>query len=255
VADFSDQTDLSLSLGGPELVVELAERMKLSGSSRDALEVCRLLSQIAPEKRSVIERAIAVLADLVRRDVDSNVTARAIEILGNYRNSAGARVVLEAMSNSSSEVRAMVAANLGFLIDDENAIPVEASLVQLSNDDEESVRDWATIALAQLVLYSSAADYFAKSSITRNALADRTRDNDSTVRGEALIGLALRDDQSVMRLLREELTGYSVSVESVRAAEILGSKELVDALERLSTWWQEGGDALDNALSASRNSK
>jgi HEAT repeat protein len=62
---------------------------------------------------------------------------------------------------------------------------------------EDSVRDWATFALG--------TQCDADGPEIRKALADRLRDTDDEVRGEAMVGLARRGDTTVIDCVAEAL--------------------------------------------------
>lgn len=67
----------------------------------------------------------------------------------------------------------------------------------------------------------------------RDALVDRLTESDMELRGEALVGLALRKDPRVLEPLRRELESSEVGVLAVEAAQALEDVSLLPLLLRL----------------------
>ena len=70
-------------------------------------------------------------------------------------------------------------------------------LIDLSSDEDEDVRNWATFGLAQMLDTDTPE--------IREALLNRLHDEYDEIRGEALLGLALRKDERVIEPLIQEL--------------------------------------------------
>jgi HEAT repeat protein len=103
--------------------------------------------------------------------------------------------------------------------------PAVLTLIALSSDPAVDVRSWATFGLGTQIDVDTPA--------IRNALMARLDDKDPEVRGEALVGLACRHDERVLRALPTELEKDDVVVLALEAAEILAVAWLVPHLERL----------------------
>jgi HEAT repeat protein len=71
------------------------------------------------------------------------------------------------------------------------------SLIELSIDPEDAVRDWATFGLAQMIKSDTPA--------ILEALRARLNDADPDVMNEAISGLAMRKDPEVIPVLIREL--------------------------------------------------
>jgi HEAT repeat protein len=71
------------------------------------------------------------------------------------------------------------------------------TLIELSRDDDDHVRNWATFGLARQVNTDTPA--------VRDALLARTADPDDDARAEGLIGMALRRDDRVVPMLLDAL--------------------------------------------------
>ena len=70
----------------------------------------------------------------------------------------------------------------------------------------------------------------------RSALLKASRDPDSVIRGEALCGLAQRDNELALPLVKAELMGDDVAIPTLDAAQKLADLELVAPLKN---WLKE----------------
>jgi HEAT repeat protein len=93
------------------------------------------------------------------------------------------------------------------------------SLIALTSDPSEHVRDWATFALGTLLETDSPE--------IRHALISRLVDSDNDTRAEALVGLARRGDRTVVPALEKELASDEVGCRVFDAVEIIGDPDLV----------------------------
>lgn len=89
------------------------------------------------------------------------------------------------------------------------------TMIRLTQDAVSEVRDWATFALGQ---YSQ-----VDTPDVREALWQRTNDEDDMTRLEALSGLALRHDDRIIPLLIDELSQTEVYRVAIEAAGDHGS--------------------------------
>jgi HEAT repeat protein len=101
-----------------------------------------------------------------------------------------------------------------------------SALIELSRDEADEVRNWATFGLAQLEVDTEPL---------REALFIRLGDLEPEIRGEALVGLAERKDARVLAALRAELQTRPVSLLAIEAAECLGDSALLPLLLALRT--------------------
>ena len=99
------------------------------------------------------------------------------------------------------------------------------TLLLLSSDTDRDVRNWATFGLGSL----SEAD----TPEIREALSNRLADDDEEVRGEAMLGLAIRGDVRVVPLILAELEGDEVSSLTVQAAAEMPDRSYLPHLEEL----------------------
>lgn len=138
--------------------------------------------------------------------------------------------IMTFVQHPSSEIREAVA----YSISGSNTRKATNALIQLAQDNDPDVRNWATFALG--------SEFRSDSPQLRKALYARVKDSDHEIRNEAILGLATRKDPRAYRLIRRELSLPWVSVLAVEAAAELGDSRLYPALTKLSPHWQENSD-------------
>lgn len=116
-------------------------------------------------------------------------------------------------------------------------------LIAFTRDVDLSNRDWATMTLAMKDIDTPEV---------RNALIAAADDVDCCVRGEALEGIAERDADLALPLLRLELTRDECAFATFRAAQIIADPSLLSGLLK---WKGRGGapwidDTIDDAILA-----
>ena len=97
------------------------------------------------------------------------------------------------------------------------------ALIRLSADPDVDVRNWST--------YELGAQMEADTPEIREALHLRLSDENSEVRGEALVGLAQRRDPRVVAALLQEWEHDEIGKLSIEAAEIMVDPCLLPHLE------------------------
>lgn len=119
------------------------------------------------------------------------------------------------------------------------------TLIQLSADKEDKVRDWATFGLGE---QCHTGNGLMDSPEIRQALFARVNDNHSDTRSEALLGLAKRNDQRVVPFIKAELKAEMVSNLEVEAAGEIASSDLVEPLEAMLEFWDVDTELLHAAI-------
>jgi HEAT repeat protein len=116
------------------------------------------------------------------RDSDVRVLRSALFALGHLETGETVEVAALA-AHSSADVRYAVTHALGGRSDEVSI----RTLIALSSDADDDVRDWATFALGSLCEVDTAE--------VRECLLARVSDRNIEARGEALVGLAVRADR------------------------------------------------------------
>ena len=102
-------------------------------------------------------------------------------------------------------------------------------LICLTMDSSVEVRDWATFGLGSMTEQDTP--------MLRQALLARLDDLDDIVRGEALVGLARRQDERVIEPLRRALeSGTYKNGISDYAGEVLAELQDLEKYPQLMTW-------------------
>ncbi|MBA3512326.1 HEAT repeat domain-containing protein [Sphingomonas sp.] len=112
-------------------------------------------------------------------------------------------------------------------------------LIQLMRDGDTANRDWATMLLSQEDIDTPEV---------REALLRASEDEDDIVRAEALLGLARRDRQLALPLVRKALSGQRASAPLFEAAAIIADPSFVADLRDFAV--PSGDDLLDRRASA-----
>jgi HEAT repeat protein len=108
-------------------------------------------------------------------------------------------------------------------------------LIALTRDPDRANRDWATMLLAQLELDTVAV---------REALLRAATDDDLYVRGEAIVGLAVRDSALALPLIRSALQEEYVCLQIFEAVVRAPDPSLVEALRPFADDGRESIDQL-----------
>jgi HEAT repeat protein len=215
-----------LHRSGTREVLDAAVRLADSPGVRERVCAADILGQLGVPERTFPDESLMLLMGLLTpADDDEEVISAAAAALGHLHPSlqpAQRAVIAAALSELSThdneDVRFAVVHGLSGL-DEPQAV---ATLILLSDDDDPDVRNWATFGIGSLTSMDTDS--------VRDALAARLHDDFEEVRGEAMVGLARRQDERVRAPLTEAL-GAGGSVLAVRAAGALRDRSLAPLLE------------------------
>jgi HEAT repeat protein len=140
------------------------------------------------------EAAMRILLDLAARERHPDVLHSLGIAFGHRHDARGIPALVRWRADRDPGVRYAVAFGLLGLTD-----PVAIdTLIELSDDDDAHVRNWATFGLARQVPTDTAA--------VRDALFARGADPDDDARAEGISGMARRRDERVVPMLLDALT-------------------------------------------------
>jgi HEAT repeat protein len=245
--DDHDQWDLVVTLhyrGGAE-EFQVAADLCRSQDSRERKLGADILGQLGWADRTFLAESVDLLIPLLNDPNDSVVSSAAVAL--GHRGDPRAILPLCALNRRpDSELRQSSAFALSSF-DEPAAISAK---IQLSADEDPRVRDWATFGLGSLSNVDSEE--------IREALYARSEDEDEVVRGEALVGLARRQDERALGLVRRELTNKIGADLILEAAELLADPTLVHLLRAQRDDWdaedeERLGHRLDDAIAACRS--
>lgn len=114
-------------------------------------------------------------------------------------------------------------------------------LIGLTADTDRANRDWAIMLLSQSEINNSRV---------RAALYSAALDEDEFVRGEAILGIASRDRDLALTLLRAELGRETITRQALEAAIQVADRTLVDGLREFAMGDDELGDLARAAIEA-----
>lgn len=176
-----------------------------------------ILGQLGWSAHAFQAESVAILIGLLTDDED-DVIASAAFSLGHRNDPAAIPELCRLIHHPNERVRLGVTAGLS-RHEDSRAIQ---TLIGLSNDDSDDVRNWATFRLGSQIDMDSPE--------IRDALSARLSEENQEIRGEALVGLARRGDQTVVNYIMKELTSDEINVLVLEAAEALANPALYPLL-------------------------
>jgi HEAT repeat protein len=191
------------------------------------------------QARPFTEQSVPILRSLLT-DQNDRVVGAAIAAIGqHYRNAVLAEMPSLA-SHPSLRVRLSAAKTVRPQHEGlENPTAIEM-LIRLSEDEDDTVRNWATFSLG------SQGDLDTPE--IREALHRRLSDSDFDARSEALIALAERKDRRVIPFIAAALESETVGALAVEAAGAIGSPDLLPPLLELRSWWDVDTALLESAI-------
>ncbi len=213
-----------LHFRGGEEVFEATVRLLHSASSRERGRGTDILAQLGGRRRSDALRtkcADEVLSALATEQ-DAAVLGSMGVALGHLRDARAVPALQSLKHHPNEDVRMGVVMGM---MPHRDPVAIQ-TLIELSRDSDEDVRNWATFSLG------SQAEEVDTPEL-RDALFDRLTESNMELRGEALVGLAMRKDPRVLEPLRRELEGKEVVVLAVEAAQALEDLSLLPLLRRL----------------------
>lgn len=174
---------------------EVFNRAKVLVYSKDFVYrdiAASILSQIAYKSKTFKGESIHLLSRLLN-DKNEDVIASSIYAFGHRKCTRYADKLASFATSKSLQIKEALAFALGGY---ENQKSIDA-LILLMKDENYDVRNWSTFSLAQITETNTQK--------IRNALFENLGDKEKEVRGEALLGLALRKDKRTQEAILEDL--------------------------------------------------
>jgi len=211
--------------GGSE-VFTAAARLISSGDRRERSLGVDILAQGHIAAKPMRDRAIPLLLDLAAWERDPTVIASLCHAFGHLHDPATIDTVRLWADHLDENVRFGVVHGLSGY-EDNRAIE---TLIQLSDDNDSDVRDWATFGLGTQIEADTPA--------IRDALRARLDDPDDDTRMEALAGLARRCDPGVIEALRVLLADTDADTLPLEAGLALADSAFHGAIALLAGAWE-----------------
>lgn len=206
-----------------------------------------ILGQLGTPGRGFPDAAFEGLADLLHRERSDEVLAAVAFALGHLDDPRCLDLLLDLKGHPSAGVRFGVVNG----ISGQNHPAAIQTLIELSRDEDQETRDWATFGLGTFIDADTAE--------IRNALADRLEDSCEETANEALVGLARRRDPRALEPLLEALSVDDPEPIHIEAAMAFGDPALLPALnaikERLVNQFSAEAEYLDKAIESCKAPK
>lgn len=224
---FEDELDISLAVihyrGGKEefsLGLEYCESVD-SGNRQVGAQI---LGQLGWSDQTYRHKSIKVLM-LMLRDKDDQVIASAAYALGHRSSHAAIDELVKLADHWSVDVRRGVVSGLSGL---ENQRAIDG-LIQLSTDEDIEVRNWAVFGLGTQIETNTNEICEALRVALDNQQEGNCKVSDE-VRGEALVGLAVRGVRDITSLILKEWEREFIGRLSLEAAEAAADPALLPRL-------------------------
>lgn len=213
---------------------EAARRLKDSKAAVDREIGALVLGQLGWGQRTFLEESVDILLALLRAP-EPSVVAAAASALGHRSHPRAVHALAELATHTDAGVRLSTACALGHQLDDAaaEAVAVEALMI-LCRDQDRDVRNWAMFGLAQMESQDSPA--------IRAVLLEGSKETDDEIRGEAIVGLAIRKVPGTADIIRREWAGDVVFCLTLDAARELGDPSLLPDLLELQAREDWDGD-------------
>jgi HEAT repeat protein len=233
----------SLRQRGTLEVLQAASDLCRSADAHERFVGASVLAQLgAPEIPFARER-FEVLSDLISTEKQASVLGAAATAIGQLNLRRAFPILLRLQQHPNPEVRFGVVTGLL----SSTAPEAIQTLIDLSTDKNNDIRNWATFGLGSLIDSDTPA--------IREALLARVEDEVAEIRGEALVGLASRRDSRAIPFIVKELSSASVTSLAVEAAAEAADQTLVPALLKLAPRWKLDADLLQTAINNCRTGR
>lgn len=184
--------------------------------------------------RPFLEQSLPIALGLCLPGIPEPVMATAVRALGHLGDPRALGAVLALAAHDNAMMRFAVATALPWITGDPPDRRAVDALIRLTRDADTDVRDWATFGIGSLLSVDDEA--------VREALVARLTDSDDDTAGEALVGLAVRQDERsvesvIARLQNERYRGPMTGSLALEAAERKADPRFLPALY----WLRDGG--------------
>ena len=201
-----------------------------------------ILGQLGVPERTFLKECLSILLEMLDNESNSKVLKAILIAMGHLHQADVIEPASRFHNHPDPGVRnGVVSALTGH--ENERAIEV---LIELSQDEDTHVRDWATFGLGTQIDLDTPE--------IREALIIRLNDTDFDTRGEAIVGLAKRRDRRVIPAISRELTSGCVGSLVVEAVTLIPDPQFYPELIDLIEWWDVDKSLLNEAINACKPS-
>lgn len=238
---------------GTKEVFDIAANLCVSKNHHEREVGADILGQLGSPDRPFSEAVLEILRGMLRTEQNPDVLQSIIVAIGHTQDSddsSSLDLVIDKRNHENEDVRHAVAWTLGSHSDRASV----SALIELMNDSDDDVRDWATFGLGDLLDVNNKR--------VRGALWQRVSDSHADTKHEAILGLAKRHDERVRPLLMNELEKDDPWSMMFEAAVEFGDPTFLPRLQAIrkkvtneqdiDEWWLKN---LDDAIKELQNRK
>ena len=227
----------SLQFRGTYEVLTAAQKLCVSLNPEERILGANILGQLGIPKRTFPQGTVNTLIKALNCEQNDNVIAAILIALSHHKDIRVIVPIIALKKHISAEVRYGVAVSLYY----ENELAI-GTLIELTSDEDENVRNWATFGLGSIIETDTRE--------IREALFKRLIEekNDCEIYGEALVGLAVRKDERVITRLMQELSSNEVGILAIEAAGEIGDSRLHPLLLEVKKCWSGDEYLLEEAI-------
>ena len=180
---------------GSQIIFNRIKELSISQDSKNREIAADLLGQLRKGKELLFHNESVNMLIEFLNDPNETVIESAAFSLGHRHDLSAIEQLLRLVNHINPDIREGVVSGLSGL-EDKRAIN---GLIQLSQDDDYDVQNWAVFGLASQCKMDTKE--------IRQALIAHINNEDCEIRGEAFIGLAMRQDKRVKLSIIKELKG------------------------------------------------
>ncbi|MFN6571298.1 HEAT repeat domain-containing protein [Dendronalium sp. ChiSLP03b] len=233
-----------LHFRGNQEVFAAASKLCASQNPQERELGADILGQLGIPDRTFPDECLAILLKLLECEQNADVLNSIAVAFGHLHDARAISSLVRLKNHPCSSVRyGVVFGLLGY--EDKLAIN---TLIELSSDQDDEVRNWATFGLGSQIETDTTA---IREALYQRFMNENTEKN-YEIYAEALVGLAKRKDSRILTRLIEELSSDYVGLLAVEAAEEMADSRLYPALMQLKQWWTDNNNLLENAINNCR---
>lgn len=220
-------------------VLETAKKLLMSQIANERALGADILGQLGVPERAFPEESVTALLGNLKVEREPDVLCSVGTALGHHTDSRAIEPLCKLRNHPDDRARFGVVIGL---LACENDLAIQ-TMMELSRDKDRDVRNWATFGLGSQINTDRPE--------IRQALLERlNEEEDSEIRGEALVGLARRKDQRALEPLIKELSSETVIDMAVEAATEFATPQLEPTLIELAKRWKSDQALLRLAIEA-----
>jgi HEAT repeat protein len=229
--DWEDSRGALLSVlqwrGTPE-VFEAARRLCLSDHPKQRRLGVDVLGQNLAHWKTLQDQSVPLLLAMLETETEACVLTRIGCAFGHIGDERIVEPMVRLKNHPDAGIRWGVMCAMGAWELREHPVAI-ATLIELSADEDDDIRNWSTFDLA--------IREDVDSEDIRAALVERLDDSHDETRNEALLGLALKKDPRVMDALLRELSGPITWHQAIEAAKEMGDPRCYPLLLKQRDEW------------------